>query len=177
VVDYVSITDSTGSGLAQSFHGNGSLLEKGRLYQGLRTGEWTVYDSSQTKIMQVKFLKDSVVSSLCFDASGSPAAGPCSYEKPASFPGGLNGWRRFLENKLKYPEEALTNGIRGVVKIKFEVSKSGELSNFEILNSPHDSLSKEVLRLMKLSPRWEPGIRYNQPVAYEHIQSVTFNLN
>lgn len=176
-VDYLSITDSAGNGLAQLYHDNGSILEKGRLYQGNRSGDWVVYDSNQVKIMQVKFVNDSLVSTLCFDPSGNPSKETCIYEKPASFPGGLNGWRRFLESRLRYPDEALSRNIKGVVKVKFQVNKTGELSDFEIVSSPHESLSNEVLRLMKSSPRWEPAIQYNRPVIYRHIQSITFNMN
>jgi TonB family protein len=176
-VSYVSITDSAGNGMAQSYHRNGSILEKGRLHQGGRSGEWVVYDSIQTKIMQVKFESDSLVSAVCFDQAGNLAGGQCIYEKPASFPGGRNGWRKFLESRMQYPPQALAMNITGVVKVKFQVSKTGELSEFEIVSSPHESLSNEVLRLMKSSPRWEPAIQYNRPVIYRHIQSITFNMN
>jgi periplasmic protein TonB len=82
-----------------------------------------------------------------------------------------------LERSLNYPEEAQRNNISGTVKVKFHVAKDGSLSDFEIVASPDKSLSQEVIRLMKKSPKWEPAIQLNSPVIYRHIQSITFNLN
>ena len=36
-------------------------------------------------------------------------------EEPAMFPGGVDGWRRYLSSSLKYPEAAQEKGTQGVV--------------------------------------------------------------
>jgi protein TonB len=123
------------------------------------------------------YQKDSVIQTQCFEADGvSPAKGPCIFEKVPEFPGGLKGWSAFLEKNLRYPDNAINRNVQGVVRVKFVVYKDGTLDEIEILSSPDKSLSQEVLRLMKKSPKWEPAIQYNVPVIYRHVQGVTFKL-
>jgi TonB family protein len=175
-VKAISITDSVGDGVAQVHYPSGKLKEIGKLKAGLRQGNWLIKEESGMPMMEVFYEKDSVTAAICFDEKGIQTNAVCIYEKPAAFPGGLTGWRRFLETKLRYPEEAYRSYISGTVKVRFQVAKDGTLSEYEIVSSPHPSLSSEVLRLMRLSPKWEPAIQYNKPVVYRHIQSVTFRL-
>jgi TonB family protein len=175
-ISEVSVTDSAGSGICQLFYGNGQLKESGRLVNGLRSGKWMVKNEDGSPLMELQFVNDSLTQTICLDNNGAPVQGECVYERAPEFPGGLNGWRRFLEAKLRYPDDAIRNNIQGVVKVKFVVEKDGALSNLEIMSSPNESLSREVLRLMKSGPKWVPAMQYNKPVKYYHIQAVTFRL-
>lgn len=175
-VKAISITDSGGNGIAQQHYPSGKVKEIGRLKAGKREGLWKVKEESGTVAMEVDFELDTVKTAKCFVDGGKPLDGPCIFEKSPSFPGGIKGWTRFLETKLHYPESAQNANIEGTVKVKFQIAKDGTLSEYEIVSSPHPSLSSEVLRLMRLSPKWEPAIQYNKPVVYRHIQSVTFRL-
>ena len=173
---WISVTDSLGNGIGQAHYGSGKVKEKGRLLYGLRQGVWQVKDEAGTKIMEVEFQEDSAIRAYCFAPDGQALKGNCIYEKQPEFPGGLDGWRKFLERNLNYPADALSANITGVVKVKFHIAADGTLSEYEIVSSPHPSLSSEVLRLMRKSPKWEPALQYNKPVMYRHVQSVTFML-
>lgn len=61
---------------------------------------------------------------------------------------------------LKYPPDAFVENSSGRVVASFIIEKSGRLSNIEILQSPHKSLSKEAVRVLRMSPEWTPA-RYN----------------
>ena len=172
----IRVADQQGNGKESDYYNNGTLKTSGKIEAGKRTSNWIVNDSNGVKIMELQYVLDSLTTTTCIDATGKPIGGFCIYERAAQFKGGANGWRRFLEQNLEYPNYAQKKGIQGVVRVQFLVNKLGDVSDFAIITSPHESLSKEVLRLMSLSPRWQPAIQFNQPVFYRHIQSITFKL-
>lgn len=173
----VSITDQQGNGKGQDYHTNGKVKMLGPLNKGERDGTWLLKREDGTKMMQLTYIMDSVAQTLCFNEDGiTPAKGDCVFEKPAEFPGGVKGWTAFLSKNLKYPNYAVDKNIEGVVRVQFIVNKDGTIDEFKILKSPHETLSKEVLRLMNKSPNWVPAIQYNQKVNYRHIQAITFRL-
>lgn len=175
-ITYLSITDSNGNGLAKEIYPSGKVQASGKLYNSLRQGKWNVFSTEGQLAMEIAFAQDSVLSTTCYREDGTAAKGDCIFEQPAEFKGGIDGWRKFIGKNLKYPEVAQTRNISGVVRVQFMVSKTGEVYDAIILSSPHESLSEEVLRLMDISPKWQPAIRYNTAVLYRHKQSITFRL-
>jgi TonB family protein len=99
-------------------------------------------------------------------------------DQPALFPGGLAGWRRYLERNLKYPEAASDKGVQGTVRIELTVNKDGSLSQSKIkaLNDPGAGLAEEAIRLISKGPKWKPATKNGQPVAYRFVQTITFQL-
>lgn len=45
------------------------------------------------------------------------------------------------------------------------------------MRSPHEILSSEVIRVMKLSPRWEPGRNDGKAVRTTHMVPVSFRTS
>ncbi len=178
-VTAVQITDSFGNGLYQSYLDDGkTVCVKGRLLSGKRSGKWTFKDSKGIPGVDAVYLADSVISAICYNEQGQLEAGKtdCQVEKPAGFKGGNDGWRRYLERNLVYPEEAVKNNIQGIVRVEFNIAKDGSVSDAKVLGSPDELLAKEALRMINKSPKWEPAIQYNRPVIYRHIQSITFSF-
>ena len=97
-------------------------------------------------------------------------------EIQASFPGGPDAWRRYLERNLQYPESAQENGISGTVRVQFIVAKDGTISEVQALSPPDESLGEEAVRIIKKGPKWIPAEQNGRKVIYKHIQSVTFQL-
>ena len=48
-------------------------------------------------------------------------------------------------------------GLEGKVVFSFIVEKDGSLSEFKVLQSPSEILTKEIERIFNASPKWEPG--------------------
>jgi protein TonB len=94
-------------------------------------------------------------------------------EVPASFPGGTSAWLNFLQRYLQSPDE-LEAGQRVEVKVRFWIDVDGSLSRFEIVQSGGASFDKEVLRVMKKMPKWEPARQNKHYVAVAFTQPVTF---
>jgi TonB family protein len=82
----------------------------------------------------------------------------------------------YLARTVRYPKYARENNITGRVIVTFIVEKDGSLSDLKVLQSPHESLSEEALRVMKLSPRWRPGMQRGRPVRVQFSVPVAFAL-
>lgn len=98
-------------------------------------------------------------------------------EKMPSFMGGdLTTFRTWVQQRLKYPAIAQEYGISGQVILEFVVEKDGTLSNIVVLRTPDNSLSEEAIRVLKTSPKWEPGLQRNKPVRVKYTLPVIFRI-
>ncbi|MFQ3579472.1 MAG: TonB family protein, partial [Bacteroidales bacterium] len=73
------------------------------------------------------------------------------------FPGGEKGFRVYLSNTIKYPDEAVKNKIQGTVIAQFVVNEMGRPVNFEIVQGSHNLLDEAALDVLKKMPQWQPG--------------------
>lgn len=98
-------------------------------------------------------------------------------EKMPTFQGGdLMKFREWVQKRLRYPQIAQENGISGRVTLSFVIEKDGSLTNIEVMQSPDRSLSEEAIRVLKTSPKWEPGKQRNQPVRVKYTLPVAFQI-
>lgn len=100
-----------------------------------------------------------------------------SAEIMPSFQGGnLMKFRSWVMQRLRYPRYAQKNYIEGPVLIKFVVNREGQVSNIEALSSPHESLTEEVIRVIRMSPKWTPGEQGGKKVNVHYIVPINFSL-
>lgn len=90
--------------------------------------------------------------------------------------GGTLDFCRWVQERLRYPLEAVIYGIEGHVVVSFVVEADGRVSNAEALTSPDPSLSEAALLVVRRSPRWEPGKLNGQPVRVRLSIPIDFNL-
>lgn len=69
---------------------------------------------------------------------------------------GYTAFNRYLKDNIKYPEAAKTQKVRGRVTLEFDVSETGELSNFKIVKGLGYGCDEEAIRLVKEGPQWNP---------------------
>jgi len=70
--------------------------------------------------------------------------------KLPSYPGGNEAFRKFIQQNLKYPQEAQTKKIEGVVLIEYEVDDMGNVHNPIVVNGIGYGCDEETIRLAKL---------------------------
>lgn len=92
------------------------------------------------------------------------------------YPGGDEALYSFIGNTIRYPPEAMDKRIQGTVMIQFVVEKNGELSNFNVLKSPHASLTNESIKMLKKMPKWSPGKNNGKPVRVYFTLPIIFKL-
>lgn len=101
-------------------------------------------------------------------------------EKEAKFPGGPEGWRRYLERNLNANVAADDGAAMGnyTVKVQFIVDKEGNISNVQAIEVPKPcpSCGPEAIKVIKRGPKWEPAVQNGRNVIYQAIQFVTFQV-
>jgi TonB family protein len=90
--------------------------------------------------------------------------------------GGIQTFHSWVLEKMVYPKEAHDNKIEGMVLVKFVVERDGSISNIGQIESPHELLYNEVVRVLGESPRWTPGMQDGKPVRVFFVMPVKFSL-
>jgi beta-lactamase regulating signal transducer with metallopeptidase domain len=84
---------------------------------------------------------------------------------PPQYPGGVLEFYKFIGANFKVPAELKTSGK---VYLTFMVEKDGSLSEFEIIKDLGFGTAEEVVRVLKLSPKWVPGKENNEAVRVKY---------
>ena len=88
--------------------------------------------------------------------------------------------RTFLEKwvyqYLKYPEEAVRNGIQGKVLVDFVIDEGGKVTDVKVLKGVDELLDAEAVRVIAASPAWKPGYVRGKKVKSEISLYVEFRL-
>jgi bla regulator protein blaR1 len=97
-------------------------------------------------------------------------------EVEASFPGGAPAWRKFLTENLNpiVPVDSGANEGTYTVVLQFIADKEGNVSNITALTKHGFGMEQECIRLMKLSPKWNPALQNGKPVIAYRKQPITF---
>lgn len=88
------------------------------------------------------------------------------------YPGGTEAMMEFIQNHLAYPEAEKKANIQGTITMQFIVEKNGTLSNILALKSITGgaNLEKEAERVIKLMPKWKPGMQDGHSVrVYKNV--------
>lgn len=92
------------------------------------------------------------------------------------FPGGAVEMMKFLQRNLKYPPAVQERKIQGKVVAEFIVNKDGSLTDVKVTKALHPLCDREVLRVLRMMPRWTPGIQNDQPCRTKVCIPVVFKL-
>ena len=97
-------------------------------------------------------------------------------QKIPEFPGGWSAFMQWLTKNLKYPVSAQQSKIQGTVVVSFIVNKDGSIANVRVTTSANPLLDREALRVMKMMPKWKPGIDKNKVCRTMIAIPVVFKL-
>ena len=92
------------------------------------------------------------------------------------FPGGQIAMMKYIMENMKYPEQAMKEGIQGRVTVRFIVEKDGSISDVKPVLSVHPLLNKEAVRVVESMPKWTPGKHNGKPVRVRFNLPVMFKL-
>jgi len=101
-------------------------------------------------------------------------------EREAMFPGGMNGWKAYLEKHLEPNVAAWAHAPAGLypVKVTFIVDKEGNVSNVKAIEVPTacQPCGKEAVKVILKGPKWLPAIQDNKPVIYQAFQYISWQV-
>lgn len=92
------------------------------------------------------------------------------------FPGGGSAFIQWLTRQLRYPPLAQSQRIQGRVVVSFIVNKDGSIADVKLEKSINALLDREALRVIRMMPRWKPGVHNNQPCRTMVAVPVVFKI-
>ncbi|MCU7551916.1 energy transducer TonB [Chitinophagaceae bacterium LB-8] len=111
-----------------------------------------------------------------FQTVSGQLAPPDSVEVEADFPGGVTEFTNFLNNHLN-PDVPINKGApagKYQVVAQFIIDIDGSVTNAKALTNCGFGMEQELIRAIKLSPKWKPAIQYGRPVKAYRKQPITF---
>ena len=88
--------------------------------------------------------------------------------------------RKFLEQwvyqYLKYPAEAVRDGVQGRVMVEFVINKDGKVSDVKVQRGVSEELDAEAVKVVAASPKWKPGKVNGEKVRCSMTIPVEFRL-
>ena len=108
-------------------------------------------------------------------------------QQPAEFPGGIEGWSKYLQSKLnarlgtKYiPLVKGQKTAKATVVVDFIIDKDGNVSDVHaektIPSDVHPALINEAIRVIEKGPKWIPAKQNGKLVKYRHRQNITWQV-
>jgi protein TonB len=97
-------------------------------------------------------------------------------EEQPGYPGGEEARISFLQQNIKYPEEAKELGIQGRVFVTFVVEVDGSISDVRVLRGIGGGCDEEAIRVVRAMPKWVPGKQRGVPVRVQFNLPIKFTL-
>ena len=89
------------------------------------------------------------------------------------FPGGLEALKKFMQRNLREPDY-MEEDKKLVVIAQFVVDLEGNIRDMNIIQHARPDLDNEVLRVIRMMPRWKPGMQNGRKVEVFFKLPVTF---
>ena len=97
-------------------------------------------------------------------------------QKPKFQGNDANTFAAWVNARVVYPEIAKENGVQGRVTLQFTIGTDGRIEDLKVLNSPDETLSREAVRVVSASPKWEPGRQRDRAVKVSYTFPVIYRL-
>lgn len=98
-------------------------------------------------------------------------------ERQPEFPGGTRAMYQFIQTNLRMPRRAKKAGISGRVFVSFMIKETGEVSDVTVLKKLGFGCDEEAVRIVRLMPRWKPGMQYDKIVRVRYNLPISFIAN
>lgn len=83
----------------------------------------------------------------------------------------------YLAKNMVYPEDAKQEGFSGKIIVKFIIDIDGSIDSPRVLKQIPPSIEKEVIRVIKSMPAWEPAIQNGKPIRCPYTLPINIHLD
>ncbi|MFO7658486.1 MAG: TonB family protein [Bacteroidales bacterium] len=162
-------------GIESDWDENG-LLTKSTMYKnGLKHGSFITYYPNGQLLRKDIYENDKLQKGKCYTASGEDTT-YFSYFIMPKFKNGLESFKKYVQEKLHYPEIARLNDEEGQVYVRFTVDINGNVSRIKLIHEDKDYFNQEALRVVSSSPEWIPGKRDGKVIDVTITIPILFRL-
>lgn len=83
---------------------------------------------------------------------------------------------QWVYHYLKYPAEAVREGIQGRVLVEFIIANDGKVTDVKVVKGVSEELDAEAVRVIEASPKWKPAKVNGEKVSCTMTIPVEFRL-
>ena len=95
-------------------------------------------------------------------------------DQSAKFQDGYNSIIKFVQENIKFPSEAKENNVHGRLMLSVVVEKDGSLSNITVKKGLGYGLDEEIVRIIKMMPKWQPAQHKGKTVRQTQTIVIPF---
>jgi protein TonB len=95
-------------------------------------------------------------------------------DQSAKFQDGYNSIIKFVQENIKFPAEAKENNVHGKLMVSVVVEKDGSLSDIKIKKGLGYGLDEEIVRIIKMMPKWQPAQHKGKAVRQSQTIMIPF---
>ena len=95
-------------------------------------------------------------------------------DQSAIFQDGYNSIIKFVQENIKFPAEAKENNVHGRLMVSVVVEKDGSLSDIKIKKGLGYGLDEEIVRIIKMMPKWQPAQHKGKTVRQTQTIVIPF---
>lgn len=166
--------DGSGVEVAWFDNGNPSYAGKYSAGDGNKNGKWQFFHRNGRLSASELYKDGKLISKQYFDEQGNETD-TINRDRPATFPGGIKAWQKYLEKKLYFPSQyKLVNADKAVVVIDATIDEEGNVINVDVSTPFHPAFDKIAVEVVSKSPQWQPAIQHNRKLRYRIRQAVFF---
>lgn len=92
------------------------------------------------------------------------------------YPGGMKEMMNFLSQNIRYPEKAKADNLEGRVICQFIVTADGTVNDVKVVRGVSPELDAEAVRVIRLMPKWTPGMQDGEAVNVRYTIPISFKL-
>ena len=161
----------------RTYFKSGQIKSEINYKAGLLNGQVLTYFENGKIKRKDNFENGKLIDGKCFNDDGNEIP-HFEYKISPEFRGGLNALYKFLRNEIEYPKMEKNAGITGRVYIEFFVEKDGKISNVKEKRgiAGGAGLTAEGIRVIKLMPKWKPGMQEGKVAKMQMVLPINFSL-
>ncbi len=92
------------------------------------------------------------------------------------FPGGAVEFMKWLTKNLRYPASLQQQKVEGKVVVQFIINRDGSVSGLKVVQALHPECDREAMRVMRMMPKWKPGVQHDKPCRTMVRIPIVFKL-
>lgn len=83
-------------------------------------------------------------------------------------PDGMGAFLKSISDNYVYPKKAKKANVKGDLVVAFIVEKDGRFSNIKVTKDIGYGIGEEIVRILKNSPIWTPGVQSGKKVRVQY---------
>lgn len=92
------------------------------------------------------------------------------------YSGGDKAMTDFILSNVKYPAISREKNIQGIVLVRMEIGKDGQVHDVNIKKSVYPDIDQEAMTVVSKMPNWTPGTINGEPVEMSVTIPINFKL-